>query len=81
MFNNTNVTQSVYQKSLGLILDSKLTMIYKAFVRHHLDYGDILYKQAFNLPFHQKLEFIQYKACLAIIGAIRGTSRQKQIYQ
>ena len=74
VFNNTNVTQSIYQKHLGIILDSKLTFenhinmvttkinktigllrklqnllprtdlikIYKAFVRPHLDYGDIL---------------------------------------
>ena len=27
--------------------------------------------------FHQKLECIQYIACLAITGAIRGTSREK----
>ena len=112
VFNNTNVTQSIYQKHLGIILDSKLTFenhinmvttkinktigllrklqnllprtalikIYKAFVRPHLDYGDILYDQAFNLSFQQKLESIQYRACLAITGAIRGTSREK-IYQ
>ena len=81
MFNNTDVTQSIYPKHLGIILDSKLTFekdinmvtakinktigllsklqnllprtalikIYKAFVRLHLDYGDILYDQAFNL--------------------------------
>ena len=112
VFNNTNVTQSIYQKHLGIILDSKLTFenhinmvttkinktigllrklknllprtalikIYKAFVRPHLDYGDILYDQAFNLSFQQKLESIQYRACLAITGAIQGTSREK-IYQ
>ena len=49
-------------------------------MRPHLDYGDILYDQAFNMSFHQKLESIQYRACLAITGAIRGTSREK-IYQ
>ena len=49
-------------------------------VKPHLDYGDILYDQAFNLPFHQKLESIQYRACLTITGAIRGTSREK-VYQ
>ena len=27
--------------------------------------------------FHQKLELLQYNACLAITGAIRGTSREK----
>ena len=112
VFNNANVTQSVYQKHLGIILNSKLTFenhinmlatkinktigllrklqnllprtalitIYKAFVRPHLDYGDILYYQAFNLPFQQKLESIRYTACLAITGTIRGTSREK-IYQ
>ena len=90
LFNNSNVTQSLYQKHLGIILDSKLTFenhinmvttkinktigllrklqnllprtalitIYKAFVRHHLDYGDILYDQAFNFSLQQKLESI-----------------------
>ena len=42
--------------------------------------GDILYDQTFNLSFHQNLESIQYTACLAITGAIRGNSREK-IYQ
>ena len=32
------------------------------------------------MPFHHKLEFIQYNACLAITGAIRGTSKEK-LYQ
>ena len=40
----------------------------------------MLYDQAFNLSFQQKLESIQYRACLAITGAIRGTFREK-IYQ
>ena len=111
MFKNTNVTQSIYQKHLGIILDPNLTFenhtnmittkinktiglirklqtllprtafinIYKAFVRPHLDNGDILYDQAFNLFFQSKLESIQYRACLAITSAIR-TSREK-IYQ
>ena len=41
---------------------------------------DILYDQAFNNSFHDRLESIQYNACLAITGAIRGTSREK-LYQ
>ena len=32
------------------------------------------------MSFHQKLEFIQYNACLAITGTIRGTSKEK-LYQ
>ena len=46
----------------------------------HLDYGDVLYDQAFNKSFHAKMGSIQYNACLAITGAIRGTSREK-MYQ
>ena len=112
VFDNANVTQSINQKHLGIILDSKLTfenhinmvtskinktigllrklqnllprtaliMIYKAFVRPHLNYGDILFDQAFNLSFQQKLQSIQYRPGLAITGAIQGTSREK-IYQ
>ena len=48
--------------------------IYKAFVRPHLDYGDILYDQAFNSSFNDRSESIQY-VCLAIMGAISGTSK------
>ena len=29
------------------------------------------------MSFHYKLESIQYNACLAITGAIRGTSKEK----
>ena len=36
-----------------------------------------MYDQAYNASFHQKLELLQYNACLAITGAIRGTSRGK----
>ena len=43
-----------------------LNSIYKAFVRHHLDYGDVIYDEVYNKTFHQKLEFIQYNACLAL---------------
>ena len=51
-----------------------LLIIYKSFIRPHLDYGDILWR---NQDFQNKLEKVQYKACLAITGAIQGTSRQK----
>ena len=54
-----------------------LVTIYKAFVRPYLDYGDVLYDQAFNNSFDAKIESIQYNACLAITGAIRGMSREK----
>ena len=51
--------------------------IYKCFARTHLDYGDIIYDEAFNNSFHQKIKSLQYNAALAITGTIRGTSREK----
>ena len=56
--------------------DSLLT-IFKAHVRPHLDYGDIVYDCPGNANFAEKLEKIQYNACLAITGCFRGTSRAK----
>ena len=47
-------------------------------MKPNLDYGDILYDQAYNILFNQKLESIQYNASLAITGAIRNTSKEKK---
>ena len=106
LFNNIPLSNSLFQKHLGLTLDIKLNFsehiksitrkisktlgllrkfqqilprsslltIYKTFIRSRLDYADIIYDQAYNSAFHDKLESIQYNACLAITGAIRGTS-------
>ena len=108
-FNKNAVTQSVTQKHLGMLFDTKLEFqghlksiinkinktigllcklhntlprlplltIYKSFLRPQLDYGDIIYNQAYNVSFHQKLESVQYNSALAITGAIRGTSTEK----
>ena len=54
-----------------------LLTIYKAFVRPHLDYGDIIYDNSGNACFIQKLESIQYNGSLAITVCFRGTSREK----
>ena len=59
---------------------SSLLIIYKAFVRPHIDYGDVIYDQTFNLSFQMKIESIQYNASLAILGAIRGSYMEK-VYQ
>ena len=47
-------------------------------MRPHLDYGDVIYNEAQNETFDQKLESIQYNACLALSEAIRGSSREKR---
>ena len=54
-----------------------LVTIYKVFLRPFIDYGDIIYDQPNNESFCEKLESIQYKAALAITGAIHSTSRDK----
>ena len=54
-----------------------LITIYKVFLRPLFDYGDIIYDQPNNNSFCEKLEAIQYKAALAITGAIQGTSRDR----
>ena len=68
-------------KTIGLLrnLQNLLprTALYKAFVRLQLDHGDIIYDQAQNASYHQKLESLQYNACLATTGAIRGSPREK----
>ena len=46
-------------------------------MRPHLDYGDVIYDEAYNKTFHQQLESIQYNACLALSRVIRGSSREK----
>ena len=50
---------------------------YKSSIRPHLDYGDIVYDQAYSASFQQKVESIQYNAAVAITGAMRGTSKEK----
>ena len=82
----TNVSNKI-SKTIGLLRKSQnilprpaLLTIYKCFIRPHLDYGDIIYDQAYNLSFHQKLESIQYNAALPLTGAIRGSSSEK-LYQ
>ena len=59
---------------------SSLLTVYKTFIKSQLDFADVIYDQAFNSSFHEKLRSLQYIACLAITGAIRGTSSEK-LYQ
>ena len=54
---------------------------YKAYVRPHLDYGDIIYDNSSNASLSQIIESVQYNATLAITGAIRGSSREKLYHE
>ena len=83
---NAHVDQKIKKCSrvIGLIRrlsvalpQNVLLTIYNSFVRPHLDYGDILYDKPNNENFQNKLEKVQYRACLEIAGAIQGTSGTK----
>ena len=50
----TNKAIGFLRKLQNTLPRQSLIIIYKAFVRAHLDYGDIFYDQAYNASFHQK---------------------------
>ena len=57
-----------------------LVTLYKAFVRPHLDYADIIYDKPNNVNICNKIESLQHNSALDITGAIRGSSKEK-LYQ
>ena len=80
-----HIAEKILKANKGVSLISRLRKflsrkslldIYKSFVRPHLDYGDIIYDNPGN-SLTEKLESVQYNACLAITGCFRGTSRIK----
>ena len=77
ILNKVNKTIGLLRKLHNILPRSALLTICKSLIRPHLDYGDIIYDQAYGALFHQKLELLQHNACLAITGAIRDTSRGK----
>ena len=62
-FNNNHVKNCSHQNHLGVILDSKLDFI--------------LYDKPGNQNFENKIERVQYKACIVITGAIQGSSKER----
>ena len=72
-----NKTIGLLRKLQNILPRSQLLPIKKIFIRPHLDYVEIIYDQVYNASFHQKLELLQYNACLGIIRAITDTSREK----
>ena len=80
VLSKTNRTIRLLRKLQNLLSSEALITIYTAFFRHHLDYGDVLCHQAFKASSHDKIQSIQYNACLALTGTIRVTSKEK-LYQ
>ena len=75
-----NKAVGLLRKFRNILPRTTLITIYKTFIPPDKDSGDVLYDQASNNSFIEKLESIQYNACLALTGAIRSTSKEK-IYQ
>ena len=71
--NKISKTIILLRKLQNILPRRALLTMYKCFIRPHLDHGGIIYDQACNLSFDQKLESTQYNAALALTGAIRGS--------
>ena len=77
VLSKVNKMIALLRKFQHILPRHSLLIIYKTFIRPHLDYGDVVYDQVFNQSFHKKLESVQYDAALATTGAIRGTNTEK----
>ena len=71
VFSNVSKIIGLLCKLQKKLLRPPLITIYKSLIRSHLDYGDIIYDEGYNVSFHQKIESIQYNAALATTGDIR----------
>ena len=64
----------------SILPQTSFLTIYKLFIRQHLNYVDAVYDQPSNDAFSSKFEAVEYKAALAITGAIKDTARE-ELYQ
>ena len=77
VLSKVNKTKRLFRKLQNILQRQSLIIIYKSFIRPHLDYGDLIFDRANNSSFHQNIESFQYNAALAITGAVSGTSKEK----
>ena len=77
ILNKVNKTIGLLPKLQNTFPRPSLLTIHKSFIRPHLEYGAIIYDQAYNASFQQKVERIQYNTVVAITGAIHGTPNEK----
>ena len=81
VLNKVSKTIGLLRKLQKILPRLPLITIYKSFISSDLGYRNIIYDQAYNIAFYQKIESIQYNAALVITGAISGTSREKLYYE
>ena len=75
--NKVNKSTGLPRKLPKCLPRRSLVTIWKSLTRTYLDYGDVVFDQAYDNSFHESLESVQYNASLAITGVIRGTSKEK----
>ena len=78
--NKVNKGIGIICKLSNILPPSALLIIYRSFVRPHLDHGDVIYDQPKNKVFSSKIKSVKYNASLVIKEAIRGASQEK-LYQ
>ena len=83
---NTHIREKIAKANKGIGIIRKLSCLWpresliticESFVRPHIDYGEIISDQPNNKHFCDLIVTVQYNAALAIIGVIKGTSKQK----
>ena len=70
-----------FTTTLEILPRLPLITIQKYFARHHLDYGAIIYDQAHNVSFYQRLESVQYNSTLAKLRVLRRTFTVKLYHE
>ena len=58
VLSKVNKTIGLLRKLQAFLPRQSLVTVYKAFIRPHLDYWDIIYDQTYNESFHQKIKSI-----------------------
>ena len=66
-------------RNYKLLPRHSLLTIYKAFVRPHVDYSDVIYDKMFNQSWQKKVSLSQYNTALPITRTIRGTKQRNVI--
>ena len=56
IYSKVNKTMGLLPKFHNTLPRLPLLTIYKSFIRPHLDYGDVIYDEAYTALFHQKIE-------------------------
>ena len=78
---SSNLNGNLFKHKKLCFLERKLIqviqVVYRCFIRPHLDYGDVIYDQPNLSSLANKIESVKYNAAFVITGVIRGTYKEK----